>query len=64
MAKCPNCGEYIDHLKAYSQAYQLYDGCEYGVYIGLDCSQVDYECPVCGEILFDHEDDAREFLNP
>lgn len=62
--ECPKCGEVVDHLKWYG--VKLYDNEEKKDEMAERvCSSVDmiiYECPWCGEVLFETVKDAREFL--
>jgi DNA-directed RNA polymerase subunit M/transcription elongation factor TFIIS len=73
MAKCPKCGEEIDHLHYYAYELQKADfylnedeSKTYGNWDSL-CDikgEPEYECPECGELLFTSEEEATEFLKP
>ena len=67
MAKCPKCKESVDYLRVeiadvtYAQFTPAgdYDNEEY-----VHGESIRFECPECGEVLFDDdEDEAYTFLN-
>jgi ribosomal protein S27AE len=68
MARCPRCGEWIDHLTYTQQATVWfkgqYDKNGYSM-IFEDNRTVEreaYHCPACGALLAENEDEAIKIL--
>jgi len=65
MPFCPKCGKEIDRLnywqKKIEEAY--FDGEGYDWWDSDVVIERGYECPECGELLFDNEEDAKKFLD-
>lgn len=68
MAKCPSCGEEIDYLRAIQREWCSWDykgDGDYDNYQFLDTDfeyEETYECPECGDIIFEDTKKADEFL--
>ena len=70
MPRCPQCDSEIGHLKYYEmvQAYSHFmAGAKYVFQTNIDLDDTDdakleYECYVCGEVLFTDEESANAFL--
>lgn len=64
---CPKCGAEIDYLNKYVRAemrYQFYGKDEemYEDTCADDTAQLDFECPMCGDLLFHDEEQVIKFL--
>ena len=69
MSLCPKCNEEIDNLNSYlkgeekSKFYPDDNGeAEYQWQDFIDGDNIDFECPNCGQVLFQDEEEALKFL--
>jgi len=65
MPKCPKCGkeiEYLDYTQPAKASVKPAGGyleyCWWDEYV----AEGEYECPECGEVLFDSEEEAERFF--
>ena len=66
MSKCPKCKNEIDYLIAYSQCYQHFSVEDNGEANWSEVKEIletiNFECPECGEVICETDDEAQEFL--
>lgn len=69
MVKCPECGEEINYLNAYSreenkQAVGLFEGdiLEWDLSETIEdtCDRIEFECPECGKIIYTNEGNSQD----
>ena len=71
MTKCPQCGKDIWYLREHMEAWvvskvfpaHMNPDKEFEIDEIIPIEGLTYDCPECGEVLFNNLNDAREFLN-
>ena len=67
MRRCPECGKIVEYLHKYifhEYKFEFTSKKEEVIFLESNMDRkASFECPHCGERLFDNEDDADNFMS-